>query len=92
MFIVSIAEWKLRTIFEEFKEAIRNQGKKKTQTSTMKWVFFQFRKITELKIEIEEKRIKKALNLDEEKIKVLKLIEEKYEKYYGEKIVRKVGR
>jgi len=82
LLLYSIAEWKLRTRLEEAKEAIRNQVKKKTQTPTMKWVFFQFRRISELIIEIEGKRIKKVLNLDEETIKVLKLMGEKYEKYY----------
>jgi transposase len=82
LLLYSIAEWKLRTRLEETKEAIRNQVKKKTQTPTMKWVFFLFRRITELVIEIEGKRIKKVLNLDEETIKMLKLMGEKYEKYY----------
>jgi transposase len=48
----------------------------------MKWIFFLFRRITELVIEIEGKRIKKVLNLDEEIIKVLKMMGENYEKYY----------
>jgi transposase len=48
----------------------------------MKWVFFLFRKITELVIEIDGKKIKKILNIDEETIKVLKLMGENYEKYY----------
>jgi transposase len=47
----------------------------------MKWVFFLFRRITELVIEIDGKKIKKVLNLDEETIKVLRLMGEKYEKY-----------
>lgn len=83
LLLYSIAEWKLRTRLEEAKEAIRNQVKKKTQIPTMKWVFFLFRRITELVIEIDGKRIKKVLNLDEENIKVLKLMGEKYEKYYA---------
>jgi len=33
-------------------------------------------------IEIDGKTFKKILNLDEETIKVLKLTDEKYEKYY----------
>lgn len=82
LLLYSIAEWKLRTRLEETKEAIRNQVKKKTQIPTMKWVFFLFRRITELVIEIDGRRIKKVLNLDEETIKVLKLMGEKYEKYY----------
>ncbi len=82
LLLYSIAEWKLRTRLEEAKEAIRNQVKKKTETPTMKWVFFLFRRITELVIEIDGKKIKKVLNLDEETIKVLKLMGEKYEKYY----------
>jgi transposase len=48
----------------------------------MKWVFFLFRRITELVIEIDGKKIKKILNMDEETIKVLKLMGENYEKYY----------
>jgi transposase len=82
LLLYSIAEWKLRTRLQEAKEAIRNQVKKKTQTPTMKWVFFLFRRITELVIEIEGKKIRKVLNLDEETIKVLKLMGENYEKYY----------
>ncbi len=64
------------------KKAIRNQVKKKTQTPTMKWVFFLFRRITELEIEIDGRKFRKVLNLDEETIKVLRLMGEKYEKYY----------
>lgn len=48
----------------------------------MKWVFFLFRRITELEIEIEEKRIKKVFNLNKKTIKVLKQMEVKYGKYY----------
>ncbi len=83
LLLYSIAEWKLRTRFEDAKEAIRNQVKKKTQIPTMKWVFFLFRRITELVIEIDGRKVKKILNLDEETIKVLKLMGEKYEKYYA---------
>ena len=82
LLLYSIGEWKLRTRLEEAKEAIRNQVKKKTQTPTMKWVFFLFRRVTELVVEVDGKRIKKVLNLDEETIKVLKLMGKKYEKYY----------
>jgi transposase len=85
LLLYSIAEWKLRAKLEDTKEAIRNHVKKKTQTPTMKWVFFLFRRITELTIEIEGKRIKKVLNLDEETIKVLKLMDEKYKRYFCEK-------
>ncbi len=55
LLLYSIAEWKLRTRLEEAKEAIRNQVKKKTQIPTMKWVFFLFRRITKLVIEIDGK-------------------------------------
>jgi transposase len=82
LLLYSIAEWKLRAKLEDTKEAIRNHVKKKTQTPTMRWVFFLFRRITELMIEIDGKNVKKVLNLDEETIKVLKLLGEKYEKYY----------
>ena len=82
LLLYSIAEWKLRTRLEDVKEAIRNQVKKKTQTPTMKWVFFLFRRITELEIEIDGRKFRKVLNLDEETIKVLRLMGEKYEKYY----------
>lgn len=48
----------------------------------MRWVFFLFRRITELMIEIEGKKIGRIFDPDEEIIKLLKLMEEKYEKYY----------
>ena len=59
LLLYSIAEWKLRKRLEDTKEAIRNQVKKKIQAPTMKWVFFKFRRITELKIEVEGKKLKK---------------------------------
>ena len=83
LLLYSIAEWKLRTRLEEAKEAIRNQMKKKTQIPTMKWVFFLFRRITELVIEIDGRKLRKVLNLDEETIKILRLMGEEYEKYYS---------
>ena len=83
LLLYSIAEWKLRTRLEEAKEAIRNQVKKKTQIPTMKWVFFLFRRITELVIEIDGRKFAKVLNLDEETIKILRLMGEEYEKYYS---------
>ena len=49
---------------------------------TVLYFYDALRRISELVIEIEGKRIKKVLNLDEETIKVLKLMGEKYEKYY----------
>lgn len=67
---------------EDVKEAIRNQVNKKIQTPTMKQVFFLFRRMTELVIEIEGKKIQKVLNLDEGIIRVLKMMGEYYEKYY----------
>ena len=81
--LYSLAEWKLRTRLEETKETIRNQVKKKTQIPTMKWVFFLFRRITELVIEIDGRKLKEVLNLDEETIKILRLMGEEYEKYYS---------
>jgi transposase len=48
----------------------------------MKWVFFLFRRITELVIKIDGKKFRKILNLDEGTIKILKLMGQKYEKYY----------
>jgi transposase len=45
-------------------------------------LFFLFRRITELMIEIEGKKIGRIFDPDEEIIKLLKLMEEKYEKYY----------
>ena len=35
----------------------------------MKWLFFLFRKITELELEIEGKRLKKVLNLNKKQLK-----------------------
>ncbi len=67
--ILFISRVELRTRLGEAKEAIRNQVKKKTQIPTMKWVFFLFRRITELVIEIDGRKLMKVLNLDEETIK-----------------------
>lgn len=82
LLLYSIAEWELRTRLEEAKDAIINQVKKKTQIPMMEWIFFLFRKITDLVLEIGGKKFRQILNLDEETIKILKLMGEKYEKYY----------
>jgi hypothetical protein len=43
------------------------------------------RRITGLVIEIDGRKFRKVLNLDEETIKVLKLMDEKYKRYFCEK-------
>jgi len=53
--IYSIAEWKLRTKLEEQNETVPDQKGKPTKRPTMRWIFFNFRGITELITQKEEK-------------------------------------
>jgi len=52
LFLYSIAQWKLKSRLKETDKFVQNQVKKPTQSPTMKWVFFLFRRITELAIRI----------------------------------------
>ena len=82
LFLYSIAQWKLRSRLKETNKFVRNQVKKTTQSPTMKWVFFLFRRITELAIPLDRTVEKKVANMNDELWDILNLMGEECEKYY----------
>ena len=87
MFVIVFNSWvETKNKIGRGKRIYPKPGDEKTQIPTMKWVFFLFRRITELVIEFDGKKYRKILKMDEETIKILKLMGEKYEKYYMWKI------
>jgi len=82
LFLYSIAQWKLRSRLKETNKFVQNQVKKPTQRPTMKWVFFLFRRITELAIPHDGAVEKSVANMTDELWDILSLMGEECEKYY----------
>ena len=82
LFLYSIAQWKLRSRLKETNKFVRNQVKKTTQSPTMKWVFFLFRRITELAIPLDGTVVKSVANMTDELWEILSLMGNECEKYY----------
>ena len=82
LFLYSIAQWKLRSKLKETKKCVQNQVKKTTQSPTMKWVFFLFRRITELEISLDGIVEKRVANMTDELWDILSLMGKECEKYY----------
>ena len=82
LFLYSIAQWKLRSRLKETNKFVRNQVKKPTQRPTMKWVFFLFRRITELAIPLDGTVEKRVANMTDELWDILSLMGKECEKYY----------
>ena len=82
LFLYSIAQWKLRSRLKETNKFVRNQVKKTTQSPTMRWVFFLFRRITELAIPLDGTVEKSVANMTDELWDILSLMGKECEKYY----------
>jgi transposase len=78
----SMVEFRLRRALERTRETVIGQTKKQTQRPTLKWVFFQFRRLREYSVVVEGKRIPKISNLTADLMKILGLLGPPYEKYY----------
>ncbi|KKH27273.1 IS1634 family transposase [Methanosarcina mazei] len=82
LMIYSIAEWKLRRKLEEENETIPDQKGKPTKRPTMRWIFFNFQGITELRIQKQGEIESEILNMEDLHWKILSLMGEKYENIY----------
>jgi transposase len=82
LFLYSIAQWKLRSRLKETNKFVKNQVKKPSQSPTMKWVFFLFRRITELTIPLDGTVEKSVANMTDELWDILSLMGKECEKYY----------
>jgi transposase len=82
LFIYSMVEFRLRRDLKKSGETVTSQTNKPTQRPTLKWVFFQFRRVREYAIVNEKIRLVKVANLSGELRKILGLLGPPYEKYY----------
>lgn len=82
LFVYSYAEWKLREKLVKEKETVLSQLKKPTSNPTMKWVFFKFKGITQVEVEIDGTVHVQVANMNDELRKILRFMGPAYEKYY----------
>jgi transposase len=82
LFIYSMVEFRLRRELKCSGETVLSQTNKPTQKPTLKWTFFQFRRVREYSIVTEKTRTVKIANLSEDLRKILGLLGPSYEKYY----------
>ena len=80
--IYSIAEWKLRTRLEEENETVPDQKRKPTKNPTMRWIFFLFQGVIELKTKNKGKIKSEILNMEDVNWKILSLMGEKCKNIY----------
>jgi transposase len=83
LMIYSVAEWMLRKRMLETGETIPNQLKKPTQKPTFKWIVFLFMGVSEATVWINGEMHQRIANLNDDLIKIIRLLGQGCEKYYG---------
>jgi transposase len=78
-----MTEFRLRRELAKSGETVTSQTKKQTARPTLKWIFFKFRRIREFSIAVDDHRMTKIANLNDELQKILQLLGPDYEKYYS---------
>lgn len=82
LFIYAMTEYRLRRRLQEADDTIRGQTKKQIQNPTLKWTFFLFRGVRELKFRSGDSIHVHVTNMTPELWKVVRLLGSEYEKYY----------
>ena len=82
LFVYAMTEFQLRWKLQETGETVTGQTKKQTQKPTLKWMFFRFRKVRELRFQAGETVTVLVTNMTPEFWRVLRLLGTEYEKYY----------
>jgi len=67
---------------KEYNETVLNQLGKPTARPTLKWIFQKFRNINEAIFEFKGAIQREIINLNDEHIKIIKLLGKECEKYY----------
>jgi transposase len=84
LLVYSIAEWLLRKRLMETGNTIPNQLKKPTQKPTLKWVFFLFDGVADVKVRVVGVVHRKMMYLTDILKLILRLMGPECEKYYAE--------
>jgi len=82
-FVYAMIEFRLRRELQTTGETVTGQTKKQTQNPTLKWMFFRFRGVRELRLRADEAVAVIVTNMTPELWKILRLLGTEYEKYYG---------
>ena len=82
LMIYSIAEWLIRKRMQEAGETVPNQLKKPTQRPTFKWIAFLFMGVAEVSIWLNGEMRLSIANLNDDLIKIIRLLGRDCEKYY----------
>ncbi len=83
LMIYSIAEWLIRKRMRETGETVPNQLKKPTQKPTFKWIAFLFMGVAEVTVWINGETHLKIANLNDNLVRIIRLLGKDCEKYYG---------
>ena len=83
LMIYSYTEWLIRKRLEEERETVLNQKKKPTSKPTLKWIFFKFREIRSGIVCFNGSVHSSVQQLNNELLKILKLLGPEYEKFYS---------
>jgi len=83
LLVYSIVEWLVRKTLKERKITIRNQVGKSTDNPRAKWVFFLFRRVRQITLVVDNNRVSKLLNINEEIRGIADLLGKEVVKYYS---------
>jgi transposase len=83
LLIYNMLEWKLRRRLQEEGKTVRNQVKKQVQNPTMKWIFYLFMGIIEIRQKDKKRTTAQLINMTDEQQQILDLLGPAYEKYYS---------
>jgi transposase len=83
LMIYSIAEWLIRKRMRETGVTVPNQLKKQTQRPTFKWIAFLFMGVAEVTVWINGEMHVKIANLNDNLVKIIRLLGRDCENYYG---------
>jgi transposase len=83
LLIYSFAEWRLREKLRETGQTVPNQLNRPTQRPTMRWIFEIFMGVIQAVVTSAGKVIKVSVNLNGVQVKILRLLGNGCENYYG---------
>jgi len=83
LFIYAMTEFRLRRELQNAGETVTGQTKKQTQNPTLKWTFFLFRGVRELRFRAIDGVKVLVTNMTPELWKILRLLGKGYENYYS---------
>jgi len=83
LLVYSFAEWKLREMLRETGQTVPNQLNKPTQRPTMRWIFTLFMGVVKVVVKEGGKVLSEGTKLDEVQAKIIHLLGQECENYYG---------